>query len=262
MSQDIHSFVVEKLKIKVFPDRKTMGKAAGEAVAAKMIEILHTRKELFMVFASAPSQEEFLEELSQSQGIAWNRITAFELDEYIGLPGDAPQNFGHFLRVRLFDKVKTGRVYYINGMAKNPEDECKRYTSLLKGHPLNIACVGIGENGHLAFNDPPVADFNDPLPVKAVDLDPISREQQVHDKTFQDIESVPLKAITLTIPTVFSAKFIYCMVPAPTKAEAVRRTLEDPISTHCPATILRRHENATLFLDKDSARLIQFRKED
>ncbi|OGP76907.1 MAG: glucosamine-6-phosphate deaminase [Deltaproteobacteria bacterium RBG_16_49_23] len=262
MSQDIHSFVVEKLKIKVFPDRKTMGKAAGEAVAAKMIEILHTRKELFMVFASAPSQEEFLEELSQSQGIAWNRITAFHLDEYIGLPGDAPQNFGHFLRVRLFDKVKTGRVYYINGMAKNPEDECKRYTSLLKGHPLNIACVGIGENGHLAFNDPPVADFNDPLPVKAVDLDPISREQQVHDKTFQDIESVPLKAITLTIPTVFSAKFIYCMVPAPTKAEAVRRTLEDPISTHCPATILRRHENATLFLDKDSARLIQFRKED
>jgi glucosamine-6-phosphate deaminase len=210
-----------------------------------------------MVFASAPSQEEFLEELSQSDGISWNRITAFHLDEYIGIPGDAPQNFGHFLRVRLFEKVCPAKVYYINGMAQDPEAECGRYGSLLKNHPFDIACVGIGENGHLAFNDPPVADFHDPLPVKVVDLDAISREQQVHDKTFPDIESVPRKAITLTLPSIFSAKFIYCMVPAPSKAEAVRRTLEDPISTHCPATILRRHENATLFLDRDSAKLIR-----
>jgi len=257
MKQDTHSFVVEKLKVKVYPDRRAMGKAAGEAVAAKMREILHTRKELFMVFASAPSQEEFLEELRRSEGIAWNKITAFHLDEYIGLPGDAAQNFGHFLRVRFFDKVRPGKIYYIDGMAQDLEAECNRYASLLMNHPLDIACVGVGENGHLAFNDPPVADFYDPLPVKVVDLDPISREQQVHDKTFPDIESVPRKAITLTIPTVFSAKFICCMVPAPTKAEAVKKTLEDPISTSCPATILRRHENATLFLDKDSARLIR-----
>jgi glucosamine-6-phosphate deaminase len=262
MSQEIHSFVSEKLKVNIYPNRKAMGKAAGEAVAVKMKEILRTKKELFMVFASAPSQEEFLEELGQSQGIAWDRITAFHLDEYIGIPGDAPQNFGQFLRVKLFEKVRPAKVYYIDGMAKDPEAECKRYGSLLKEHPLDIACVGIGENGHLAFNDPPVADFNDPLPVKVVELDPVSREQQVHDKTFPDIESVPRQAITLTLPTVFSAKFIYCMVPAPTKAEAVKRTLEDPISTRCPATILRRHENAVLFLDKDSAKLIRFRKED
>jgi glucosamine-6-phosphate deaminase len=257
MNQEIRSFVVEKLKVMVFPDRKSMGKAAGQTVAAKMIDLLKKKKELFMVFASAPSQNEFLEELSQSPGIDWKRVVAFHLDEYVGLPGEAPQNFGYFLRIRLFDKVHPGKVYYINGMAKDLEAECKRYSSLLKDHPFDIACVGIGENGHLAFNDPPVADFHDPLSVKVVELDPISREQQVHDKTFPDIEGVPRKAITLTIPTVFSAGFIYCMVPAPTKAEAVRKTLEDPISTSCPATILRRHENAVLFLDQDSARLIR-----
>jgi glucosamine-6-phosphate deaminase len=260
MSETLHSFVVEKLEVSIYPDRKTMGKAAGEAVAEKMRELLRTKKEVFMVFASAPSQEEFLKELSQSEEIFWNRVTAFHLDEYIGIPGDAPQNFGHFLRVRLFERVRPGKVYYIDGMAKDPEAECKRYGSLLKSHPLDIACVGIGENGHLAFNDPPVADFNDPLPVKIVELDPVSREQQVHDKTFPNIESVPRQAITLTIPTVFSAKFIYCMVPRPTKAEAVRKTLEDPITPNCPATILRRHENATLFIDKDSSKLIRFRK--
>lgn len=257
MNQEIHSFVVEKLKVMVFPDRKSMGKAAGQTVAAKMIDLLKKKKELFMVFASAPSQDEFLEELSQSPGIDWKRVVAFHLDEYVGLPSEAPQNFGYFLRIRLFDKVHPGKVYYINGMAKDLEAECKRYSSLLKDHPLDIACVGIGENGHLAFNDPPVADFHDPLSVKVVELDPISREQQVHDKTFPDIEGVPREAITLTIPAVFSVGFIYCVVPAPTKAEAVKKTLEDPISTSCPATILRRHENAVLFLDRDSARLIR-----
>ncbi len=256
MNPDIPPFVVEKLKVKIYPNRRTMGRAAGEAVAAKMKEMLHARRELFMVFASAPSQEEFLEELGQSQGIAWNRVTAFHLDEYIGLPEDAPQNFGHFLRVRLFERVRPRKIYYIDGMAQDPEAECTRYGSLLRSHPLDIACVGIGENGHLAFNDPPVADFSDPLPVKVVELDPVSREQQVHDKTFENFERVPKKAITLTIPTVFSAKFIYCMVPGPTKAEAVRRTLEGPISPACPASILRKHGDATLFLDHNSARWI------
>ncbi len=254
--QDIASFVVEKLKVKVYPDRRAMGKAAGEAVAAKMREILHTRKELFIVFASAPSQEEFLEELRRSEGIAWDKITAFHLDEYIGLPGDAPQNFGHFLRVRFFEKVRPGKIYYINGMAQDLEAECNRYASLLLNHPLDIACVGIGENGHLAFNDPPVADFRDPRLVKIVDLDPVSQQQQVNDGCFDDLEEVPRKAMTLTIPAIFSAKSIFSMVPGPTKADAVRKTLEAPLSSACPATILRKHGDATLFLDGDSAQWI------
>ena len=254
--QNIPSFVVEKLKVKIYPDRRAMGKAAGEAVAAKIRDVLHTRKELFMVFASAPSQEEFLEELSRSKGIAWNKITAFHLDEYIGLPGDAPQNFGHFLRVRFFEKVRAGKIYYIDGMAQDPETECNRYASLLSNHPLDIACVGIGENGHLAFNDPPVADFKDPLLVKIVDLDPVSQQQQVNDGCFDDLEEVPRKAMTLTIPAIFSAKSIFSMVPGPTKADAVRKTLEAPLSSVCPATILRKHGDATLFLDCDSAKWI------
>jgi len=215
------------------------------------------RKALSIVFASAPSQNEFLEELSQSPGIHWNEITAFHLDEYIGLSTDAPESFGHFLRVKLFEKVHPGNVYYLNGMAGDLETECKRYTGLLKEYPLDIACIGIGENGHLAFNDPPFADFQDLLLVKIVELDLVSRQQQVHDGCFKSLQEVPQKAITLTIPAILSAKFIHCMVPAQFKAEAVKRTLQGPISTSCPASILRTHENAILFLDGDSAKLVR-----
>jgi len=252
----IRAFTVEKLQVKIFSNRREMGKAAGQSVAEKMREVLRTKQGLSIVFASAPSQNEFLEELSQSPGIAWNRVTAFHLDEYVGLSNDAPESFGHFLRVRLFEKVRPGNVYYLNGMAGDLEAECKRYAGLLRDHPLDIACIGIGENGHLAFNDPPFADFQDPLLVKIVELDLVSRQQQVHDGCFRSLQEVPKKAITLTIPAILSAKFIYCMVPAQSKAEAVKRTLEGPISTSCPASILRKHENAVLFLDRDSAKSV------
>ena len=251
------AFAVEKLQVKIFLDRREMGKAAGQSVAEKMKEILNERKALSSVFASAPSQNEFLEELSQSPGIDWNKVTGFHLDEYIGLSTDAPESFGHFLRVKLFEKVRPGNVHYLNGMAGDLETECKQYTGLLKEYPLDIACIGIGENGHLAFNDPPFADFQDPLIVKIVELDLVSRQQQVHDGCFKNLQEVPQKAITLTIPAILSAKFIYCMVPGATKAEAVKRTLQGPISTDCPATILRKHENAILFLDRDSAKWLR-----
>lgn len=257
MEEMINSFVSEKLIVKIYSNRATMGQEAGQAVASGMLEMLK-KKDLTMVFAAAPSQNEFLATLSKSPGIEWKRVTAFHLDEYVGLPGTAPQNFGRFLRERLFDKVRPGKVHYLNGIAEDPEAECDRYAALLKDHPFDIACIGIGENGHLAFNDPPVADFNDPRLVKMVDLDLASRRQQVHDGCFRDIESVPQKAMTLTIPAIFSAKFIYCMVPGPTKADAVKKTLEGPIATDCPAGILRKHGNATLFLDQDSAKLIDF----
>jgi len=248
-----NSFVLEKLTVKVFPDRVAMGRAAGQAVASGMKEMLK-KKDLAMVFASAPSQNEFLEELSKSRGVDWKRVTAFHLDEYVGLPDAAPQAFGQYLRKRLFDKVRPGKIHYLNGMAEDPEAECDRYAALLKDHPLDIACIGIGENGHLAFNDPPVADFNDPRLVKVVELDLASRQQQVHDGCFKEIESVPQKAITLTLPAILSATFIFCMVPGPTKEGAVQRTLEGPITTDCPASILKKHEKATLFLDQDSAK--------
>jgi glucosamine-6-phosphate deaminase len=253
----IPAFAVEKLQVKLFSNRREMGKAAGQLVAEMIREILKVRKALSIVFASAPSQNEFLEELSQSPGIDWGNVTAFHLDEYVGLSNEAPESFGHFLRVKLFEKVRPGNVYYLNGMAGDLEAECKRYAGLLENHPLDIACIGIGENGHLAFNDPPFADFQDPLLVKIVELDLLSRHQQVRDGCFKSLQEVPQKAITLTIPAILSAKFIYCMVPAHSKAEAVKKTLQDSVSTDCPATILRKHENAILFLDRDSAKLVR-----
>ena len=263
MNQEMGSFVVDKLKVRIFEDRKALGRAAGEAVAEKMREILRYQKELFVVFAAAPSQNEFLEELGRRTGVDWGKVAAFHLDEYLGLPDTAPQSFGHFVRERLFKKVHPGSVHYLNGMAKDAEEECDRYAAFFKNHPFDIACIGIGENGHLAFNDPHIADFNDPFSIKMVELDLVSRRQQVNDQSFQNLESVPRKAITLTLPTIFSAKFIYCMVPAITKAQAVRRTLEGPITTDCPAAILRKHENAILFLDGDSAKFLSdFRLKD
>jgi glucosamine-6-phosphate deaminase len=256
VNQKIRSFTVDRLKVKIFANREAMGEAAGKAVAKKMKELLNEKQELSMVFGAAPSQNEFLDTLSQSPGIDWRRVIAFHLDEYMGLSDTVPQNFGFFLRKRLFEKVVPGQVHYLNGIARDPKAECDRYAGLFKDRPFDIACIGIGENGHLAFNDPPIADFDDPQPVKVVGLDLTSRQQQVNDGCFNELESVPQKAITLTIPTIFKAKFIYCMVPAPTKAEAVRKTLEGPISTICPATILRKHANANLFLDQESARSI------
>jgi len=256
MGRKIRSFAVERLKVEIFSERKALGEAAGQAVVGKMKGLLKEKEKLYMVFAAAPSQNEFLEALGQSVGIDWGKVIAFHLDEYVGLPATAPQNFSQFLRERLFEKVRPGEVHYLNGMAQDPEAESRRYAALIREHPFDIACIGIGENGHLAFNDPPVANFHDPQSVKVVDLDLASRQQQVHDGCFKDLESVPRKAITLTIPVILSSRFIYCMVPASTKAEAVRKTLTGPISTSCPATILRSHENAILFLDQDSARLV------
>ncbi len=254
MDDAVRIMKVEQLQAKVYVDRAGLGRAAGEAAAAKLRELL-AKKPVSVIFAAAPSQNEFLETLVAAKGIDWSRVTAFHMDEYVGLPGSAPQSFGRWLRDRIFDKVKPGRVHYLDGMAKDAERECVRYSALLSEAPPDITCMGIGENGHLAFNDPPVADFKDPKAVKVVELDLASRKQQVNDGCFDHLEAVPKTAMTLTIPTLLSAPWIYCMVPGPRKAPAVKRTLEGSISVECPATILRRHERAVLYLDKDSASL-------
>lgn len=252
----VREFKAGKLTVKIYKDRQSMGEAAARAVGKKMREVITEKGKASMVFASAPSQEEFLASLVKLEGLEWPKVVAFHLDEYIGLPSDAPQAFGKFLRDRLFSKVDVGEVHYLNGNAENLEEEAERYARLLRKHGLDIACVGIGENGHLAFNDPHVADFNDPLMVKVVELDEVCRWQQVHDGCFATIEEVPKKALTLTMPTIFNARYVSAVVPAPSKAEAVKKTVYGPISTSCPASILRRHENAILFLDRDSAALL------
>jgi glucosamine-6-phosphate deaminase len=247
---------VDSLCIEIYADREKMGAAAAQAVAKRMGDVIVEKGSVTVVFAAAPSQNEFLATLSSLEGINWHQVIAFHMDEYIGLPADAPQSFGYFLRERLFDLVTPGTVHYLNGGTPNPEEECRRYAALLEAHPVDIVCAGIGENGHLAFNDPPVANFADPLKVKVVALDDTCRMQQVHDGCFPDFDSVPTHALTMTIPALMAARRIYTVVPGPTKAQAIKETLSGPIGTHCPATALRQHPGAVVYVDRDSSALL------
>jgi glucosamine-6-phosphate deaminase len=247
---------VDNLQVEIYADRENLGRAAGHAVAARMREQIAAKGSVALVFAAAPSQNEFLATLAGLEGIDWDRVIAFHMDEYLGLPADAPQSFGYFLRQHLFNLTGPGTVHFLNGQASDPAEECRRYQALLEAHPVDIVCAGIGENGHLAFNDPPVADLADPVQVKVVELDHACRLQQVHDGCFPDLDSVPTHALTMTIPALMAARWIYTMVPGPTKAQAVKATLTEPIGTHCPATALRQHPNAILYVDKDSASLL------
>lgn len=244
-----------KLDVRIYQTRKEMGRAASEKFAKEANELLKIKKEISVVFAAAPSQNEFLEAL-RDENLDWSRINAFHMDEYIALAADAPQGFGNFLKQRLFGKFNFKSVNYLNGNADDITAECERYTALLQQHPVDIVCMGIGENGHLAFNDPPVADFEDTHTVKVVELDEVCRQQQVNDGCFNTLVEVPTHALTLTIPALLSATYINCVVPGPTKAEAVKHTLNSEISTENPATILRTHPKVALFLDQDSSKLI------
>lgn len=255
MADQAATMQVDRLQIEVFPTRAEMGAAAAAAAAAYLRDLLQqdSARRVRMLFAAAPSQNEFLTGLTSAPGIDWSRVDALHLDEYIGLPEDAPQSFARFVRERVIDKVHPGSVEYLNGRAPDPEAECRRYAALLSAAPVDILCAGIGENGHLAFNDPPVADFDDPKLVKIVDLDAVCRQQQVNDGAFAALDQVPHRAMTLTIPALMSAERVFCIVPGPTKTDAVYHTVRGPITTECPASILRRHPNATLYLDRASA---------
>ncbi len=242
----------DKLSVNVFQNRRDLGNAAAKNAAEAIKQHLAAQKTVTIVFAAAPSQNEFLDALSFESGIDWSKVVAFHMDEYIGLPETAPQKFALYLKNRFFDKVKPGKVYYLNGN-NDPEKECQRYAELMKKFPLDIAFTGIGENGHLAFNDPEVADFNDVKLVKVVDLELVSRQQQVHDGCFKTMAEVPAQALSMTIPALMSANRIFCMVPGATKSNAAKEVVTGEISAGFPASILRRHEQATLYLDSDSA---------
>ena len=251
------SYTINKdsLTIKIFESRTAMGSDAANLVSERISELLKTKQFVNMIFAAAPSQNDFLEELI-NKDIEWSRINAFHMDEYVGLDANAPQGFGNFLKDRLFKKVSFRSVQYLNGNADNLEAECDRYANLLGLQPADIVCMGIGENTHLAFNDPHVADFNDPRTVKIVDLDIECRQQQVNDGCFSTIDEVPAYALTLTVPALVKADYVYCMVPGGKKAKAVYHTLNDSITEKYPSTILRKHPNAILFIDEKSSMLI------
>lgn len=251
------TFNKDNLTVKACETRAEMGECAALDIRAKIKELLAKKPEINMIFAAAPSQNDVLASLLAFDDIEWGRINAYHMDEYIGLRGeDLAASFGTYLSEHIFGKAPFKSINLINATATDPEAECRRYAEILNANPTDIVVMGIGENGHIAFNDPPVADFSDSLVVKPVELDEICRNQQVNDGCFPTIDRVPKMAITLTCPTLLRADNLFCIVPAPTKANAVYHTLNDEISEACPATVLRRHKSATLYLDSDSSRLL------
>ena len=250
------SFKTDLLNVQIYDTRAEMGKAAAADIKACLCTLLQSREYVNVIFAAAPSQNEVLAALAADKEIPWERVRAFHMDEYIGLAAGASQAFGNFLREHIFGLVDMASVHYIDAAAPDAEAECARYAEILRQYPVDVVVMGIGENGHIAFNDPPVADFADPRTVKPVALDEICRNQQVHDGCFATLDDVPKTAITLTVPALLAGKHLFCIVPAATKAEAVRATLQSEIGEHCPATALRRHASAVLYLDGDSSALL------
>lgn len=246
-------FYVDNLKVVVCSDRAELGKIAAADAAEYLKEILAEKEEVNTIFAAAPSQNEFLRSLAEYKELPWQKIRAFHMDEYIGLDSDAEQRFAHYLDEHIFSLVPFKEVNYL---VSDEENALAEYAEKLKNNHTDACFMGVGENGHIAFNDPAVADLFDINIVKEVELDGKCRMQQVHDGCFPALENVPEKAATLTVPTLLRSERLFCMVPGKTKAEAIKAMLYDPIGMDCPASALRLHKNATLYLDADSAEFV------
>lgn len=251
-NKEIKQFNVELLKVEIFQDETAAGVASAKFVAKHLNEAIESKGHANLILATGASQFAFIEAVKKLD-IDWSKITVFHLDEYKELPDTHPASFRKYLKERIIDVVKPNKMYYINGDAENLREELQNYENLLKTHPIDVACIGIGENGHIAFNDPGVADFNDPKLIKVVQLDEVCRRQQLGEGWFPNFDDVPKEAISLTITAIMNCKVISVMVPDKRKADAVHNTLYADISTDCPATILRKHPNTTLFLDENSA---------
>lgn len=249
----LKDFLCDNLHVRVFDTRKAMGDCAGQEACACIKQLLSTKESINVMFAAAPSQNETLAALLTDPDIAWERINAFHMDEYVGLDPAHPAGFRNFLKRAIFDLKPFKSVNLLNGNADDIAAEAARYDRLLRENPLDVCLLGVGENGHIAFNDPPVADFADPTYVKIVELEERCRVQQVNDGCFEHVDQVPTHALTVTIPGLTAAGAMFCSVPAITKAEAIERMIRGDISTACPATILRKHPHAALYTDADAA---------
>lgn len=242
------------MRIQVFADQASLGRAAATRVAQIVNDAVAARGQANMIFATGVSQYAFLDAL-RTVDVPWNRVTAFHLDEYLGLPGDHPASFRRYLRERIFDRLPFAATHLLQGDAADADAEAARYEALLRDVTIDVACIGIGENGHLAFNDPP-ADFDSPRLVNIVTLDRVCRMQQVGEGHFPTLESVPERALSLSIPAIMAAKVISCVAPERRKADVVRAAIEGPITPECPASVLRRHAEVYMYLDDDSASLL------
>ena len=252
----VHEFGVDALTVRVHPDEPALATEAADLAAAQLKSALARQRNAAVILASGNSQLRFLDKLFVRPGIDWSKVTFFHMDEYLGITADHAASFRSYMREHVEQRVKPGAFHYLAGDALEPLNECRRYAELLRAQSIDLCCLGLGENGHLAFNDPDVADFADPHAVKIVKLDLRCRQQQVNQGHFAGLESVPQYALTLTIPTLLSARKVLCLAPEKRKAVPVRDLLQGPIATKCPASVLRRQAHATLLLDEASASLL------
>ncbi|HVA07913.1 MAG TPA: glucosamine-6-phosphate deaminase [Acidimicrobiales bacterium] len=243
-------------KVFVHADVPTMAHAAADQAARIMREAVEARGVVHAMFATGNSQLAFVEALvTATPDVPWSETVLFHMDEYVGVGADHPAGFQRWIRQRIVDRTAPKAAYFVEGLG-DADAECRRYADLLAMHPLDLCCLGIGENGHLAFNDPPVADFHDPLNVKVVELDEACRQQQVNEGHFVDMDTVPTHALTVTIPALLRAGEVLAIVPEARKAVPVHAALTGPVSTKCPASALQTISHASVHLDPDSASLL------
>jgi glucosamine-6-phosphate deaminase len=252
----IQQWQTDELGVSVFADRADLGAAAAGAAVRVLQGAIERTGRARAILASAPSQAELIAGLARAP-LDWSRVTLFHMDEYVGVGPEHPNSFRRWLAEHLLAHVGPAAFHGLRGEAPDADAECARYTALLREAPIDLVCLGIGENGHIAFNDPHVAEFDDPEWVKVIDPDEACRRQQVHDGWFSEVNAMPRLGLTLTVPALMSPAEVICVVPGSRKAEAIERTLRGRVATSCPASILRRHPRATLYLDADSARLVR-----
>jgi glucosamine-6-phosphate deaminase len=249
-------FQAEHLNVCIFETKAALGREAACEAVIFIRKAIEQRGYARLLFSAANSQLPMIENLTVDPDINWRRVEVFHVDEYVGLPTAHAASFGGWLKRNVVERVHPLKAYYIAGDAKDMERECQRYAQLLQEKPIDISFLGIGENGHIGFNDPHEADFSDPKPVKVVTLDERCRLQQVGEGHWPSLANVPQQGVTTTCPALVNASHIICCVPGANKAEAVRNALEGPISTDCPASIIRKHADGKLYLDLQSASLL------
>lgn len=252
----IKEFTCDALRVRIYATRQAMGAGAAADAAAVIKELLKEKDEVNIMFGAAPSQDDVLGALMADDTIDFSRINAFHMDEYVGLSEQHPQSFASYLRAHVVGLRAFRSVHFIRGDAPDHEAECLRYERLLQAHPTDVVMMGVGENGHIAFNDPPVANFHDTRLLRVVTLEERCRMQQVHDGCFASLDEVPTQAITVTVPGLMRGSHQFCVVPTRLKAQAVHDLIHGPIGESCPATALRMAASATLYLDADSASLL------
>ncbi|HEX3815178.1 MAG TPA: glucosamine-6-phosphate deaminase [Mycobacteriales bacterium] len=249
-------FTVDKLRVRILGSVAEVGTTAAATTAETIRRAVAERGAARVILATGNSQLAFIAALRAESNVPWDSVTVFHMDEYVGVDADHPASFQRWIGGNVADRFHPAAVHYLQGDTADPEQEALRYEKLLRAAPLDLVCMGIGENGHIAFNEPFQADFADERWVRVIELDDRSRKQQVGEGHFRTVQDVPRSAISLTVPALLAPAAVQVTAPEARKAEAVRAALTGPVSNACPATVLREHPNADLFLDRDSAALL------